>query len=97
MNLATKRDRCGERLVGRILEALVIVLGDQQRRHRMPASFFSLATSSATEATLTPALRPGGSTVLITSKRGATSTPRSEGVFSSIGFFFAFMMLGSEA
>ena len=39
-----------------------------------PASF-SLATSSAALATLTPALRPGGSTVLSTLRRGAMSTP----------------------
>ena len=32
----------------------------------------------------------------VTVSRGMTSTPKSAGVFSSIGFFFAFMMLGSE-
>ena len=29
--------------------------------------------------------------------RGVTSTPSSSGVIGTIGFFFAFMMLGSEA
>ena len=66
----------GERLVGRVLERLVVVLGNQQRRHQIaPASFLSLSTSSATVFTLTPALRTGGSTVLTTSSRGLTSTP----------------------
>ena len=66
----------GERLVGRVLERLVVVLGDQKRRHQItPASFLSLSTSSATVFTLTPALRPGGSVVFSTSSRGATSTP----------------------
>ena len=32
-----------------------------------------------------------------TFSRGAISTPSASGVVSSIGFFFAFMMLGSEA
>ena len=32
----------------------VVVVGNQQRRHRTLASFFSLSTSSATLATLTP-------------------------------------------
>ena len=35
--------------------------------------------------------------VFKTLRRGATSTPKSAGVFSSIGFFFAFIMLGSDA
>ena len=66
----------GERLVGGVLERLVVVLGDEKRRHQMtPASFLSLSTSSATVFTLAPALRPGGSVVFITSMRGATSTP----------------------
>ena len=38
-----------------------------------------------------------GSVVLSPSMRGAGSTPKSPGVFSSIGFFFAFMMLGRLA
>src|SRR3954468_16326296 len=65
--------------------------------HRTPASFFKRSISSAGEATRTPARRPGGSATLTTDNRGVTSTPRSAGVFSSIGFFFAIMMLGSEA
>ena len=40
-----------------------------------PASSLSFAISSATEATLTPALRPTGSTVFRTARRGVTSTP----------------------
>ena len=40
-----------------------------------PASSLSLPTSSATEPTLTPALRLGGSVVFSTFRRGVTSTP----------------------
>ena len=54
----------------------VLVVGEEQGRHQItPASFFSLATSSSTEVTLAPALRPGGSVVLSTFRRGETSTP----------------------
>ena len=48
-------------------------------------------------ATLMPALRFGGSVTVTVARRGATSTPRSAGFTTSIGFFFAFMMLGSVA
>jgi hypothetical protein len=40
-----------------------------------PASSLSLAISSSTEPTFTPALRPAGSTVFTTLSRGVTSTP----------------------
>ena len=54
----------------------LVILGKQQRRHHStPASFLSLPTRSATEATLTPSLRPGGSEVFTISSRGFTSTP----------------------
>ena len=56
-----------------------------------------LSTSSATEPTLIPAERFGGSTTFSVVSRGVTSTPRSSGFSVSTGFFFAFMMLGSEA
>jgi thiamine pyrophosphate-dependent acetolactate synthase large subunit-like protein len=70
---------------------------EQRRHYSTPASFLSLAMSSATSATFTPAFRLAGSEVLITLSRGETSTPKSAGDFSSIGFFFAFIMLGREA
>ena len=41
--------------------------------------------------------RLGGSVTFSVFRRGATSTPRSAGSRVSSGFFFAFMMLGSEA
>ena len=76
MHVAAERLGSGQRLVGRILERLVVVLGEQERGHdSTPTSFLSLSTSSPTVFTFTPALRPGGSVVLITSNRGATSTP----------------------
>ena len=61
------------------------------------ASVFSLATSSATEPTFTPALRFGGSATFSVVRRGAGSTPRSAGLMLSIGFLRAFMIFGSEA
>ena len=54
----------------------VVVLGEDQDGHQStPASVLSLAISSSTEPTLTPALRVAGSTVFSTFSRGATSTP----------------------
>src|SRR3984885_6353078 len=88
----------GQRFVGGVLERFVVVFGEKKNRHQIaPASFFSLSMSSATVLTLTPALRPGGSDVLTISRCGLVSTPKSAAVLSSIGFFFAFMMLGSDA
>src|SRR5690606_31063304 len=66
----------GQRLRSRAVERFVVVLGDQERGHySTPASLRSLSTSSSTEATFTPPLRPAGSLVLSTFRRGATSTP----------------------
>src|SRR6266508_825447 len=66
----------GQRLVGRVLQRLVVVLGDEERGHdSTPTSFLSLSTSSPTVFTFTPALRPAGSVVLSTSSRGEMSTP----------------------
>jgi len=52
-------------------------LGDKKDCHRYstPASSLSFDTSSATEPTLAPDLRPDGSVVLMTSSRGLISTP----------------------
>src|SRR5262249_57382150 len=76
MHVGAERFRGGQRLVGRILERLVVVFGGQEDcPHSTPASFLSLATSSATDPTLTPDLRVGGSLVLTISSRGFTSTP----------------------
>ena len=76
VNLGTERQGGRQRLGGRVFQAGIVMLGDQKgRHHSIPASFFSLPTSSATEPTLPPALRAGGSAVLSTSSRGAVSTP----------------------
>src|SRR5689334_21010291 len=56
-------------------QRLVVVVGEEQNRHASVPTSFSLAISSAALATLTPALRPGGSTVFITLRRGAMSMP----------------------
>ena len=77
-------------------QRLVVVVGEEQNRHDSAPTSLSLAMSSAALATLTPALRPGGSTVFSTLRRGLTSMPKSAGFLTSSGFFFAFMMLGSE-
>mmetsp|Transcript_37800 Transcript_37800/g.95967 ORF Transcript_37800/g.95967 Transcript_37800/m.95967 type:complete len:256 (+) Transcript_37800:168-935(+) len=61
------------------------------------ASFLSLSTSSSTLATITPALRLGGSSTLTVDTCSVSATPRSSGVVLSIFFFLAFMMLGSVA
>ena len=76
VHVGAERLGCGERLGGRILEHLVVVLGNQKRgHHSTPASSLSLPTNSATEPTLAPDLRPGGSVVLSTCSRGVMSTP----------------------
>ena len=67
MHVAAERLGGGQRLVGRILERLVVVLGNQKNSHPSTPASFSLPTSSATEPTLAPALRPPGSTVFTTS------------------------------
>ena len=80
-------------------DGLVVVRGDDENGHVQitPASFLSFSTSSATVFTLMPALRLGGSSTFSTFSRGATSTPSASGAKVSIGFFLAFMILGSEA
>src|SRR5690606_32397831 len=97
MNIAAKL-LCGAQCFGRRWRKLgTDKLGKKKCRHqRPPASFLSFSTSSATLPTLTPALRVGGSEVFRTLRRGVMSTPKSSGVFTSSGFFFAFMILGSD-
>ena len=78
--------------------ALVVVFGNDEDGHQITrASFFSLSTSSADRADLDPARRFAGSSTFKVTSRGVTSTPSSSGVIVTIGFFFAFMMFGSEA
>src|SRR5271169_6665914 len=90
---------CGRnRVEGRRLQRPVVVFGDDQSSHQITrASVFSLSTSSATEPTLWPPWRFAGSSTLSTTRRGVTSTPSVSGVVVAIGFFFALMILGSEA
>src|SRR5258708_6096045 len=84
-------------LVGGILQGAIVMFGDDQAGHDSTPSALSLSSSSDTLATFTPPPRLGGSDTFSTLKRGVTSTPKSAGDFSSIGFFLAFMMLGREA
>ena len=57
-------------------QSAFVHIGNQKNGHQItPASSLSFAISSATEATLTPALRPAGSVVFTIDRRGATSTP----------------------
>src|SRR5690606_34208159 len=94
-NVDIPAERCGgrHRFCDGVGKRLVIVVGDDENGHyRTPASFFSLSTSVATSGTLTPAVRFGGSVTLRTLMRAAMSTPKSSGVWTSSGFFYAFMM-----
>ena len=60
--------------VGRQLRAIHI--GKKKNGHQItPASSLSFAMSSSMEPTLTPALRPPGSSVLTTFSRALVSTP----------------------
>ena len=80
-------------------EGAVLVLGDDEDGHGQItfASVRSFWTRVATSGTSTPACRFAGSSTLKVTSRGAMSTPRSAGVMVASGFFFAFMMFGSEA
>src|SRR5581483_9221764 len=98
IDVAADGARRGQRLGRRRRQRLVVVLRQQQHRHQStPASFLSLSTSMATLSTLMPASRAFGSATAMSFSRGAMSTPSASGVVSLIGFFLAFMMLGSEA
>ena len=97
VDIAAHRLGGGDDLVGGVLHGRVVVFGDNENGHQITPASLSLPTSSAAVFTLTPAWRLPGSAVFTTLRRGAISTPKSAGVFTSIGFFFAFMMFGSEA
>ena len=91
-----RRGEGGER---RLLEMPVGLLANHQdRRHQITfASACSFCTRVATSGTLIPAVRAGGGSTFSTFTLGVTSTESPWGVSSWMGFFFAFMMLGSEA
>src|SRR5690606_2186120 len=93
-----------ESVQGGLLERLVQMLGDEKNVGHGSLSFQitlaslrSFSTSVATSGTLMPAFRSGGDESLRIFTLGVTSTPRSAGVSSSTGFFFAFMIPGSDA
>ena len=76
VHIAAHLERCTQRLMGGVLQMRVVVLGNEKHGHQItPASVLSLATSSATDFTFTPASRFGGSLVEITLSLGLTSTP----------------------
>src|SRR5207237_1736524 len=91
--------RGGERGERRLLEMSVGLLPNHQdRRHQITfASACSFCTRVATSGTLIPAARAGGGSTLWTFTLGVTSTESAWAVSSWMGFFFAFMMFGSEA
>src|SRR5690606_13993925 len=71
MNITRQLAGSGDGVQRGWLQRRVVVLGDDQRRHQITfASLRSLSTSSATEATFTPALRAGGSFTWTMVRRG---------------------------
>ena len=82
---------------GGVLDRAAFMFNPDKRLHAATPMDLSLATSSSTSATLTPAERLAGSATETVSSRGAMSTPKSAGVFVASGLDFAFMMLGSDA
>ena len=94
---ASERPSGGQRLRRGVAELAAGDRGQEQDRHASTPASESLATSSVTLPSLEPAWRTAGSLVFSTSSRGVTSTPHASGLVSAIGFFLAFMMLGSEA
>ncbi|AEM42400.1 hypothetical protein KVU_2561 [Ketogulonicigenium vulgare WSH-001] len=89
--------RAGDRTGGRIRDQRArLHFGQNQNSHQITPAAFSFATSSSTEATISPAARAAGSRVSNTLRRGVRSTPRVAASTASIGFFLAFIILGSE-
>ena len=99
VDVAADEERGGERLERGVAQHLAVVVGDEEDGHGQstPASFFSFMTRSGTFSTLIPPPRLAGSATFTVVRRGATSTAKSAGVFWSMGFFLAFMMLGRLA
>ena len=58
-----------------VLDGLAVMFDPNERFHECTPIALSLATSSSTSATLTPAERTGGSLTLTVLTRGAVSTP----------------------
>ncbi len=97
-DVATNLLRSSDGVQGGSAQCAVVVLSDYQDSHQITfASFFSFSTSSATDLTLIPALRAAGASTFTVFTVEAVETPRASGVTTSSGFFFAFMMLGSDA
>ena len=69
---------------------------DTKQTYQMPASL-NFATNSSTLATFTPPTRLGGSVTLSVSNWVIISAPSCSGFRVIMGFFLAFMILGSEA
>src|SRR6185312_1991433 len=84
----------GQRRQRRRAQPLVIGFAeDDDGAHQITfASLWSLATSSSTDATLTPALRPAGASNVLTVMAGLASTPSSARATSLISFFLAAMI-----
>src|SRR6476619_4885894 len=99
MDRAAQRFRSGQGLCCSAVQRVIIVLRNQKNGHycNTPASARSLSTSSLAVFTLMPAFLVGGSAVFITLILGVMSTPSAAASRSSKGFFFAFMMFGSDA
>ena len=97
VDVAAELLRGGDGVAGCRLQrgGVVFCNNEDGHAHSTFASFFSFATSSATEPTLMPAERLAGSANFSVFSRGATSTPRSAVVSFSSGFFLAAMMFGS--
>jgi len=74
MDLAELRRR-GDHGESGILDGLAVMFDPNQSLHFATPIALSLATSSSTSATLTPAVRFAGSTTFSVVRRGLTSTP----------------------
>ena len=75
--------------------AVVMIGNDKNLVAHIRLFSFSLATSSSTVSTMMPPARLGGALVVTVSMGVAAATSSSSKARASIGFFLAFMMLGS--
>src|SRR5260370_28057816 len=94
MHIAAERLGGGQRLVSRILERLVVLLGEKERGHQInPISFLSLSTSSPTVLTFTPAFRPVRPSGFSHPDRGETCTPPASPVSPPIPLFLPLLFV----
>ena len=98
IDIAADLTRRRKRLRRRGRERLIVVIGEEQDGHlENPRLVLELVDQRRHAIDLDAGLAVLGSASETIFSLGAMSTPSASGVVSSIGFFFAFMIFGSDA